>query len=117
VKVERLRVGDVLRLERRPVQVDPYDEYVEVGVRSFGRGIFHKEPIEGSSLGDKRVFRVEPDDLVISNVFAWEGAIAVASEDERGTIGSHRFMTSFPSTSASTSDGRRGSSEASLGSN
>ncbi len=96
MKVQRVRVGEVLRLERRPVQVDPYEEYVEVGVRSFGRGIFHKEPIEGSSLGNKRVFRVEPDDLVISNVFAWEGAIAVASEDERGRIGSHRFMTFVP---------------------
>lgn len=95
--VQRVRVGEVLRLERRPVQVDPYEEYVEVGVRSFGRGIFLKEPVEGASLGNKRVFRIEPDDLVISNVFAWEGAIAVASEDERDTIGSHRFMTFVPS--------------------
>lgn len=93
---EHVHVGDVLRLERRSVQVDPYDEYVEVGIRSFGRGIFHKEPVEGASLGSKRVFRIEPDDLVISNVFAWEGAIAIASGDEAGTIGSHRFMTFVP---------------------
>jgi hypothetical protein len=39
------------------------------------------------------VFRIEPGDLVISNVFAWEGAVALASERERGKIGSHRFMT------------------------
>jgi type I restriction enzyme S subunit len=96
VKIERARVGEVLRLERRPVQVELYDEYVEIGVRSFGRGIFHKEPAEGAALGNKRVFRIEPDDLVISNVFAWEGAIAVASEGERGVIGSHRFMTFVP---------------------
>ena len=47
-------------------------------------------------LGNKRVFRIEPADLVISNVFAWEGAIAIASEHETGTIGSHRFMTFVP---------------------
>lgn len=94
--VERVRVGDVLRLERRRVVVEPGEEYVEVGVRSFGRGIFHKTPVDGASLGNKRVFRIEPDDLVISNVFAWEGAIAVASCDEAGTIGSHRFMTFVP---------------------
>jgi len=88
-----VRVGDVLRLERRQVQVDPAAEYEEIGVRSFGRGIFHKEPVAGATLGDKRVFRVEPGDLVISNVFAWEGAIAVASQAEAGRIGSHRFMT------------------------
>lgn len=91
--VERARVGDVLRLERRQVEVDVSAEYEEIGVRSFGRGIFHKEPIDGAALGNKRVFRIEPGDLVLSNVFAWEGAIAVASGAEAGKIGSHRFMT------------------------
>lgn len=94
--VEYVRVGDVLELRRRAVEVDPSAEYREVGVRSFGRGIFHKEPIAGIDLGSKRVFRIEPGDLVISNVFAWEGAIAVASEAEEGMIGSHRFMTFRP---------------------
>src|SRR5262249_47927633 len=48
------------------------------------------------TLGNKRVFRIEPGDLVISNVFAWEGAIAVATTAEAGRIGSHRFMTFVP---------------------
>ncbi len=94
--VERVRVGEVLRLVRRPVEVDPTMEYREIGVRSFGKGIFHKEPVVGADLGNKRVFRIEPDDLVISNVFAWEGAIALAGDDEAGMIGSHRFMTFKP---------------------
>lgn len=91
-----VRVGDVLRLERRPVVIEIDREYEEIGVRSFGRGIFHKDPVEGGALNQKRVFRIEPGDLVISNVFAWEGAIAVASEAESGRIGSHRFMTFVP---------------------
>lgn len=91
--VERVRVGDVLQLKRRQVDPDPVAEYREIGVRSFGKGLFHKEPVVGHELGSKRVFRVEPGDLVLSNVFAWEGAIALVSEAERGMIGSHRFMT------------------------
>lgn len=87
------RVGEVLRLQRRAVEVEPLTTYTEIGVRSFGKGIFHKEPVTGVDLGSKRVFRVEPGDLILSNVFAWEGAVAVASEEERGCIGSHRFMT------------------------
>ena len=64
----------------------------------------------------KRVFRIEPGDLVISNVFAWEGAIAVASDDEAGTIGSHRFMTFVPADGrVSTIPGQRGTSAASRG--
>lgn len=94
--VEHVLVGDVLALQRRAIDVQPDVEYREVGVRSFGRGIFHKEPINGLDLGGKRVFSIEPGDLVISNVFGWEGAIAVASDAERGMIGSHRFMTFRP---------------------
>ena len=91
-----MRAGDLLKLERRPVTIDPDVYYEEIGIRSFGRGIFHKDPIAGVDLGNKRVFRIEPGDLVISNVFGWEGAIAVASEAESGKIGSHRFMTFVP---------------------
>lgn len=96
MKIERVRVGDALALQRRSVTVSPDAEYEEIGIRSFGRGIFHKEPISGLDLGGKRVFRIEPKDLVISNVFAWEGAIGVASDAEIGKIGSHRFMTFVP---------------------
>ncbi len=96
MSVQRVRVGDVLRLERRSVEIDPLGEYREIGVRSFGRGIFHKEPITGSELGTKRVFHIEPGDLVFSNVFSWEGAVALAGDSEQGLIGSHRFMTYVP---------------------
>lgn len=92
----RVRMGDVLQLQRRSVAVDPSSEYEEIGLRSFGKGIFHKEPVTGVELGNKRVFRIEPGDLVLSNVFAWEGAVAVATSDEAGKIGSHRFMTFTP---------------------
>lgn len=94
--VRLVRVGDVLELQRRKVALGATEEYVEVGLRSFGKGVFHKPAATGVQLGSKKVYRIEPGDLVISNVFAWEGALAVASESERGLIGSHRFMTWIP---------------------
>jgi hypothetical protein len=93
---DRVCVGEVLSLKRRPVDVELAGEYTEIGIRAFGRGIFHKEPVSGTVLGSKRVFWIEPGDLVISNVFAWEGAVAVASDAESSMIGSHRFMTFAP---------------------
>lgn len=98
------RFGDLFRLVRRQVHVDPSATYRELGIRSFGRGIFHKEPVSGADLGNKRMFQVEPGDLVISNVFAWEGAVAVAGESEAGLTGSHRFMTWVPRSGAITAD-------------
>lgn len=94
--IDQVRVGDILKLVRRPVVVDPLTDYEEIGIRSFGRGIFHKEPISGAALGDKRVFEIHPGELVLSNVFAWEGGIAVSSASDEGKIGSHRFMTYQP---------------------
>lgn len=84
---------EVLQLQRRWIKLHPTGTYREIGIRSFGNGIFHKAPIQGSTLGDKRVLRIEPGDLVFNNVFAWEGAVAVAGPDEAGMIGSHRFVT------------------------
>ncbi|MGH3622518.1 MAG: restriction endonuclease subunit S [Sciscionella sp.] len=75
------------------MHVEPTAEYHEIGIRSFGRGVFHKPPVYGTELGGKRVFAIATGDLVISNVFAWEGAVAVASIEDDGRIGSHRFMT------------------------
>lgn len=95
-----VRAGEVLQLQRRSATVTPGEQYQEIGLRSFGKGVFHKDPVDGTEIGSKRVFHIEPGDLLISNVFAWEGAVAVASNSERGLIGSHRFMTWTPTTSA-----------------
>ena len=67
--------------------------YPELGIRSFGKGTFHKPPLSGSDVGTKRLYRIEPGDLLFSNVFAWEGAIAVAQPEDVGRFGSHRFIT------------------------
>jgi type I restriction enzyme, S subunit len=93
MEFQHVRVGDVLDLARRKVSLTADSTYEEIGLRSFGKGIFHKSPVLGADLGDKKVFRIEPGDLVISNVFAWEGAVAVAGSGEANKIGSHRFMT------------------------
>ena len=86
-------LGDVAPIVRRAVDIRPDHSYPELGVRSFGKGTFHKPPLAGADAGTKRLFRIEPGDLVFSNVFAWEGAIAVASPDDQGRYGSHRFIT------------------------
>jgi type I restriction enzyme, S subunit len=91
-----VKLGQILQLQRRWVKLSPLEEYTEIGVRSYGRGIFHKQPVLGASLGSKRVLQIYPGDLVFMNVFAWEGAVAVAGPKEEGTIGSHRFATYTP---------------------
>lgn len=89
-------IGDLLELQRRDVDVRPNRDYQEIGVRSFGKGLFIKPPVLGAELGNKRVFAIRRGDFVVSNVFAWEGAVGVATKEHDGLIGSHRFMTWTP---------------------
>lgn len=89
----RVPLADIAPIIRRAVDIQHDQAYPELGIRSFGKGTFHKPPLAGADAGTKRLFRIEPGDLVFSNVFAWEGAIAVASPQDGGRFGSHRFIT------------------------
>lgn len=90
------RLGDVIERIRRPISVEVDVGYLEIGIRSHGRGIFHKEPKRGGDLGSKKIFEIHAGDLVFNIVFAWEGAVAVAGPGEQGRCGSHRFPTYRP---------------------
>ena len=96
MKVEWVPATQLLRLQRRSVEIEPDTTYQEIGVRSFGRGLFLKDPVSGVGIGSKRVFEIHEGDFVVSNVFAWEGAVGIAGAEHHGRIGSHRFMTWIP---------------------
>ncbi len=89
----RARMGDIAPLVRRPVPIDPDAAYPELGVRSFGKGTFHKPDLPGLDVGSKRLFRIEAGDLVFNIVFAWEGAVGIAQTADASRVGSHRFLT------------------------
>ncbi len=88
---ESRRISGLLEKVAVPVHVDADTKYEEIGVRSHGKGIFHKAPALGSRIGDKRVFEVIENALVFNIVFAWERAVATTSRAEAGMIASHRF--------------------------
>jgi type I restriction enzyme S subunit len=100
----RAPMAEVAPVVRRPVDVQPSEWYPELGIRSFGKGTFHKEAIKGSELGSKRIYRIEPGDLLFSNVFSWEGGIAVVQSEDKGRFGSHRFITCVPDPDRATAE-------------
>jgi type I restriction enzyme, S subunit len=100
----RVAMGDIAPLVRRPVTIDPDGSYPELGVRSFGKGTFHKPALPGIEVGTKKLFTVEAGDLVFNIVFAWEGAVAVSLSGDAGRVGSHRFLTCVPDPDRATAD-------------
>ena len=43
-------IGEVLQLQRRWLRLEPDQLYTEIGVRSFGKGIFRKNPASRSEI-------------------------------------------------------------------
>ncbi len=100
----RRPMAEVAPLIRRPVEIEPDGEYPELGVRSFGRGTFHKPVLRSGDLSWQKLFGIEKGDLVFSNIKAWEGAFAVAGDADHGRVGSHRYLTCVPNPDAATAD-------------
>ncbi len=71
-------VVEIAPLARRAQPAALEDRYPELGTRSCGKSMFHKPPLSGAEGSAKRLYHIEPDDLLFSDVFAWEGAIAIA---------------------------------------
>lgn len=85
------RLEVVADLINRPIIRDNDSTYTPIGLYNRGRGIFIKESRKGNELGDSEFFWVKEGDFVISGQFAWEGAVALATNVESDCIASHRY--------------------------
>ena len=86
-----LRFGYAAKMVFRAVNRQDNEPYIAIGLYNRGRGIFHKEETYGQDLGDSTFSWIKPNDLIFSGQFAWEGAVALASEREDNKIASHRY--------------------------
>ncbi len=89
-------MAEVAPAIRRPVTIDIDKRYREVGARSFGKGLFVKPDFDGADATWQKPVWINAGDVVLSNIKAWEGAIAVASPQHDGCIASHRYITCVP---------------------
>lgn len=98
MSVEWVRVGDVLELQRTPIEVDPTESYKRIGIYSWGRGMLYRPEVPGSEMGSLRYFTFPAGALMLSNIQAWEAAVAVTTEAEAGYVASNRFLPYVPVT-------------------
>lgn len=80
-----------LDLEKHPVEFGK--NYPMTGVLSFGRGLFVKESIVDGATSYKHFLRIKRNHVVMSQLFGWEGALALASEEFEGRFLSPQFPT------------------------
>lgn len=89
-------MAEVAPSVRRPVDINIKTRYRELGARSFGKGLFIKPDFDGAEATWQKPVWINSGDLVLSNIKAWEGAIAIAGEKHDGCIASHRYITCVP---------------------
>ena len=88
-----LPMRDVAPLVRREVKIDPNSTYSELGVRSFFKGAFIRRTVSGTEFTWQKLYQVNVDDLIFSNIMAWEKGIALANSDHDKCVGNHRMLT------------------------
>ena len=86
-----LRIGSAVDRVERLISRQDGHVYTPIGLYNRGRGIFHKPATRGSDLGDSTFFWIAEGDLVLSGQFAWEGAVALAGEEDDGCVASYRY--------------------------
>lgn len=97
-------MSEVAPIVRRQIEITVDGEYPELGAQSFGKGIFHKPTLIGAELDWQKLYTVHSGDLVLSNIKAWEGAIAAAGDNDHGRVGSHRYITCVPAEGVTTAN-------------
>lgn len=91
--LRRLRLGEVLTIDLDRVSLDPAATYPMVGVLSFAKGVFNRKPIQNGETSYKCFYRLKPDHVVMSQLFGWEGALALSSTSFAGKFLSPQFPT------------------------
>lgn len=89
----KVRLGEVLHLDLDRVSIDPSVTYPMVGVLSFGKGLFSKESVENGKTSYKHFNCLKAEHVVMSQLFGWEGALALSNAEFSGKYLSPQFPT------------------------
>lgn len=86
-------LSELMALVSDPFRVDPEQSYPNLGIYSFGRGVFSKPPIDGAKTSASTLYRVRKNQFIYSRLFAFEGAYAIVPEEMDGVFVSNEYPT------------------------
>ncbi|MFO0836106.1 MAG: restriction endonuclease subunit S [Phycisphaerales bacterium] len=89
----RMPLSDVIALVSDAVEVQVDKQYPNVGMLSYARGLFPKEPISGMDTSASRLYRIREGQFIYSRLFAFEGAYGRVSREFDGHFVSNEYPT------------------------
>jgi type I restriction enzyme S subunit len=87
------KLGEILELDEDAEPISPTGSYPQVGVRSFGGGLFPKGAVEGTGTTYRAFNRLYKGAFLLSQVKGWEGAVAVCPAELAGWFVSPEYRT------------------------
>ena len=90
---QRRSLSDVICLVEDSHRVQTDRTYPNLGIYSFGRGLFHKPPIDGLATSAAKLHRVTRGQFIYSRLFAFEGAYGVVTQEFDGAFVSNEYPT------------------------
>lgn len=87
-----LNLSDFLIFSPREID-KPSENYLALGIRSHGKGLFHKPDSDPKAIAMDKLYEVKENDFIVNITFAWEHAVAIVSKEDVGGLVSHRFPT------------------------
>lgn len=89
----RVQLGDVMEYVDDSYRVQADTSFPNLGIYSFGRGLFHKPPIDGALTSATTLRRVRKGQFIYSRLFAFEGAYGFVSDEFDGCFVSNEYPT------------------------
>jgi len=89
----RTNLGSVMRAVTDRIDVEPAGSYPNLGIYSFGRGLFAKPDIEGGATSANALNRVHTGQFIYSRLFAFEGSYGFVSPEFDQYFVSNEFPT------------------------
>ncbi|MDF3129457.1 restriction endonuclease subunit S [Kiritimatiellaeota bacterium B1221] len=90
---EYVTLGEVIHQVDDLHAVDPTKSYPNIGIYSYARGLFGKQPIDGISTSATKLRRIKSRQFIYSRLFAFEGAYGVVDEEYDGAFVSNEYPT------------------------
>ncbi len=86
-------LGKVVKPIERPIRPEPGTRYRQIGVKLWGGGAYERESIDGSETRYPILWVAREGDIVVNQIWARNGSVAVVQSDLDGCVGSNEFPT------------------------
>ncbi len=90
---QEYKLGSFLKRQYDSVQVDNFEKYKRITIRSKGQGIELRDEVSGIEIGTKNQFKVKHNQFLLSKIDALNGAFGIVPETCDGGIITGNFWT------------------------